>query len=411
MTAFTLLTFEAQLGITGLLFVAGICLLELCLYKYISASKFRHALPDAICFSLSLVLVAALRASFNKGETVFEIRIPYIVLVLTAAVMLIYFVFGMLRQRRQNREQISPASVRQALDNLESGICFADTEGRIILINRTMGGLISGISGAYPQTLGEIDAALESVGADGDGFYDVGGAIWRFHSDTLSGKGVNGYTQVTAQDITELYNANEKLRQNNERLRQTNEKTQLMYESLADRIREQETLNLKIRVHNDIGRSLIELSEIIEGKTEADTEAQLAALQNAVGYFSDSGGASLDSFEKSQERARRMNVELIVNGVRPAGRHETELIVTACDECVTNCKTHADGKTVFAEITDKGDAHCVRITNDGAVPTGKVREGGGLTSLRRKIEAAGGTMTVLHEPEFALIITIPKGDA
>lgn len=35
-------------------------------------------------------------------------------------------------------------------------------------------------------------------------------------------------------------------------------------------------------------------------------------------------------------------------------------------------------------------------------------EGGGLTNLRHRIEAAGGTMVVQSLPEFSLIIDVPK---
>jgi len=35
-------------------------------------------------------------------------------------------------------------------------------------------------------------------------------------------------------------------------------------------------------------------------------------------------------------------------------------------------------------------------------------EGGGLSTLRRRVERAGGTMTVQSFPQFKLTVTIPK---
>ena len=47
------------------------------------------------------------------------------------------------------------------------------------------------------------------------------------------------------------------------------------------------------------------------------------------------------------------------------------------------------------------------MTNNGAVPTEPIKEGSGLSSLRRSIEAAGGEMYTAYKPRFALLITVP----
>jgi hypothetical protein len=39
---------------------------------------------------------------------------------------------------------------------------------------------------------------------------------------------------------------------------------------------------------------------------------------------------------------------------------------------------------------------------------GELVEGGGLGSLRRKVENQGGSMVISCAPEFALTITVPK---
>ena len=50
----------------------------------------------------------------------------------------------------------------------------------------------------------------------------------------------------------------------------------------------------------------------------------------------------------------------------------------------------------------------VCFSNDGDRPDGEVTEGGGLGSLRKKVEREGGSMTVNSEPVFQLAITLPK---
>ena len=50
----------------------------------------------------------------------------------------------------------------------------------------------------------------------------------------------------------------------------------------------------------------------------------------------------------------------------------------------------------------------VCFCNDGDKPDGEVTEGGGLGSLRKKVEREGGTMMVQSDPEFTLTIALPK---
>lgn len=46
--------------------------------------------------------------------------------------------------------------------------------------------------------------------------------------------------------------------------------------------------------------------------------------------------------------------------------------------------------------------------NSGTIPTEPIKEGSGLSSLRRSIESAGGEMHTAHKPRFALLITLPS---
>ncbi len=65
--------------------------------------------------------------------------------------------------------------------------------------------------------------------------------------------------------------------------------------------------------------------------------------------------------------------------------------------------------TLFIEIEEMPDSYAVVFTNDGDVPEAStVVEGGGLGSLRRKIERAGGEMYVSGKPSFTLTLKLLK---
>lgn len=53
-----------------------------------------------------------------------------------------------------------------------------------------------------------------------------------------------------------------------------------MYERMADDIKEKEILDLKIHIHDTIGRSLLTIRDIIE--SDENTDKKLEALQEAT---------------------------------------------------------------------------------------------------------------------------------
>lgn len=217
----------------------------------------------------------------------------------------------------------------------------------------------------------------------------------------------HGFTQTIAQNVTELYQGNAQLQADNEEMKRINAQLHRMYERLADRIREQENLELKMRIHNNIGVSLIAIEEIMQGDSDADVDKQLAALKNAVSYFSDDRPALRNTFDEVRQNAAKMKVDLVLDGYIPQNAVIEGLIVAAARECVTNCVKYANGNRVVVEIREHFDVYTVTITNNGEPPKEKITEGGGLSNLRRSVEAAGGEMYLSHKPVFALILNLP----
>ena len=71
--------------------------------------------------------------------------------------------------------------------------------------------------------------------------------------------------------------------------------------------------------------------------------------------------------------------------------------------------TYAGSKELYAEFSETEGLATVCVTNDGKQPEREIVEGGGLSTLRRRVERAGGTMVVQSLLKFKLIITVPKG--
>ncbi len=246
MTYFTDAAFGTGEALCGLLFITVIVQLLFCLYQYGTESSRRRRIVNAALLIALAALMSYARAALHFPED-YPLAVPCAVLALIAAVAIVHAAAGFVREYRESRSRLTPDSIRQALDDLNSGICFADADGRIVLINRAMADLTSGITGSYPRVIGEIDDAVRSLPraeAAPSAYRTPGGSVWQTDTETLSAPGLAGFTQMTARDITELYETNERIIAENEKLAEANDKTKQMYERLSDRIREQEILEL-----------------------------------------------------------------------------------------------------------------------------------------------------------------------
>lgn len=390
-----------------LLFLAVLCEILLCALYRISCSQ--RSVHTLLRYGMTAALLIISCIYSDAGATAAPV-LPAAIAVLAALIHIPVETVFCLEYRKNH---LSPYAVKEAADDIPTGVCFADASGRIILCNRQMGALSSLLIGNYPQTAEELEKALSSPWEKSSvtkiqnepllyRFPDK--TVWRFLRAELP----DGICQFTAQNVTELYEINEHLHADNEKLKTVNEKLRRMYDRLAERIREQEILDLKMRIHDNIGASLIAVSDMMNNETDADIDSRLAVLQDAVSYLSDDRPASHGTFEEAREKARAMKVNLILKGAIPQNTVAEGLIVAAAKECVTNCVNHAKGNIVTVEVTERLDIWHITITNNGEVPKGKIIEGGGLSNLRKSVETAGGEMHISNNPVFALILNLPR---
>ena len=229
--------------------------------------------------------------------------------------------------------------------------------------------------------------------------------VWQFRTQNITVESDDRWQQITAHNVTELYNGYQKQEEINKELAEVNRKLRKMYARMEDDVKEKESLDLKVYIHDTIGRSLLTIRDII-GSGE-DTERKLEALQNAVGMLASNRVTSVSTMDEAKRTARQLGVAVKIYGYLARDTAAEELTVAAAKECVTNCIKHADGNEVYIRIAERNNCHDITITNNGRVPTGPIREGSGLSALRHSIESHGGEMHISHNPRFALLITIP----
>lgn len=307
-------------------------------------------------------------------------------------------------------------SVKDAFDNMPIAVCFFDKHGTVRLINRRMLNVSTMLLGSEMQTLTELHNALEappkqiSVTDGAVPLYNFpDGKTLRFEEKIVTDSDGASFVQVTAADVTELAERQAELRRENEQLSEANRRARQLYENMAEIVREEEILSMKMRVHDDIGHSILSARRALLSNEDIEAVRSNAAVWEKsieLLHHANNMPDQPDPMEYAEKRAEALGVRLVMNGVMPESSRLRYLFSLAVRECVTNCVRHAGGNEVCVTVSADGDSYTAMLTNNGKVPDGQIVEGGGLSALRRRIEKNNGNMTVQSFPCFALTVSL-----
>lgn len=400
-------------------------ILELWIFfsRLIRSAGLKKIMRIGILFLMSFVLMCFFLNDhrYQIGENnhpSFLLKIPIWIFLAGMSLLIICLCLLVRNEILTCRKNISAWSVKETMDDVPCGVCVSDSWGRIVLSNKKMRELSRMLIGAVLQNYEDLKQVLDGnksvqgvtrLSPENSVLYLPNGTVWMFQNYMLTEEEVAGYLQTVAFDVTEIYFNSEKIRMKNEKLELLNQKLKKMYEQIDESIREQETLKMKMQVHDSFGRSLLTIRRMLEGNKEPDyMKNQLEILKQSVYILS---GIMQDDTEKQYEEsikhAEKLGVSVEIEG-ELCDEYQVALITDkAIRECVTNCIRHAHGRRVYVQSHKIRDGWKVCITNDGERPKEGCREGGGLSALREVVERDGGEMTTKFEPEFLLALKLP----
>lgn len=303
-------------------------------------------------------------------------------------------------------------AIKEGFDRLPTAVCFFDRTGGIVLCNRQMYRLSQHLLHSDLQYLGELEQALSAppagvapVPAAENTYRFPDGTVWRFERTAVTDRYGKTYLQLTAADVTKLHRVLVQLADDNRRLAQDAEELRRLSENVAAVAREKEQLAAKSAMHDSLAACITVTKQYLAGDLDGvDAAVILREWEKSIA-FRDT--VLLPAKEKLFDSAKSSGVTLRFRGGRPSGR-PAELIYTAMQVCLSNAIQYAQATELSAILWESGGCCNVMIRNNGKPPERPIAEGGGLTNLRRRIEKAGGTMTVQSAPEFALVLRIPS---
>ena len=338
----------------------------------------------------------------------------WVISLIVVATNIVFLIFIVLKEYYYRKNYISLSAVKEGFDNLPTGLCFAKHNGMILLVNYKMIELCYEMFGVYVQNADEFwkelcrGKTLDGIEKISDGeqpeYRLSDSTIWSFKKEN-----VESVVQITASEVTDLYKLTTQLEEKNNELSEMNSRLKKYGETVDETTRSKERLETKIRIHNDLGQALLATRHSIKANSK-DYKPILDMWKRNIAVLRmetepQQNTERLQGFLKAAESA---GITIEIKGNVPEDENVEKLFITAATEALTNAVRHAKAKKLTIESTLTPDGCAVRFTNDGTKPDGAVREGGGLSSLRRKIEHSGGEMKISTKPEFLLYIKLQK---
>ena len=312
------------------------------------------------------------------------------------------------------KNTITRSSIKEGVDKISSGLCFYQQGGRVILANQRINELCFRIAGKDLQNAqkfwdllknGEPAPGVERLQKGTQPVFRLeDGTVWTFSCEEIS-----GIFQLSAADTTEIYAVTETLREKNKELEALNLRLRKYGENVDELTRAKERLETKSRIHSELGQALLASRRYLAGGSDEE-EIPLEQWRGSIAMLRKE--AQQRSNEKPLEMLKRISastgISTQITGALPDSEDVQRMFVEAAAEALTNAISHARAKTLYMTLTETELSYSASFRNDGTRPDGEITEGGGLGSLRKKLEREGGSMEIISRPDFELLVTLPK---
>ena len=319
---------------------------------------------------------------------------------------------------REIRTGISELSVKHLIDSLHTGVLFCEREGFILLSNTQMQRLMTDITGKverngqkfYEMLLrGEIDPRCQITQLENQNVIILpDGSAWIFTMTELPIKRKT-YSQLTATDITERWKLTAELQEQNKDLSRRQEELTEAIANLHVISRERETQKAKIRTHDILSGRLTLLRNAIHKEQKPDysmlrtlSEGLIEELRSAEGAL-----APQDELDIMKQTFASIGVDILFDGSLPADSGKGQLFVDIAREAITNAVRHGLATQVRISAEEVADESRMQITNNGHGSSEIIKEGGGITGMRRRLSEWSGELAISTASQFSLNVAIP----
>ena len=307
-------------------------------------------------------------------------------------------------------------AVKEALDTLPSAVCYFTAAGNVKLCNTAMCDLIRKITQNDLQTLDELNEALDScnqntgVIREGNLFLFPDGHAWQYSVDKVTAADGRIYTEAVLSDVTELYEKRQKLQRQSRELKKMYRELKILSANVLEMTREEEILNLKSRLHDQMNMGVAAIRQILrQNTTSEENAAAIAQFRRAIQVLQEENAYPQDDIAEFIRDAEVSGIRVEITGDFPEEKEVLHLLLPVLREACVNAARHADASVLYITAERKSNAVRLLLTKAGRQPQQEVIPRGGLVDLGRRLAEAGGKIEIQSQPQFLLTVTLPIG--
>ena len=370
-----------------------------------------------VVFLITSGLCVRSRVFGGEQDSMILFKIPYAFLFIMGICGYLFAGIQMFGIFKRCRNYLKENAIQESLDNLPSGIVFFDGNGMPKLMNRRMHQICMNLAGRDIQNITELEEALskplkEQVFFDDDlkvyGFSD--GSVWKFSEKEIITTGGDRFSQFLASEVSELYQSKVLLKRENQKLQEMSAAMKELSKNVVTLTREEETLSMKMRVHDNLGYSVLAAQRMLMRESEEDRDIFLSQWKQTLDLLNKDNESVEDEqlHRQVQDRAKFLGVKIIYTGEKIWESHIFRLLDIILLEALSNCVRHAGASELYVKFGSAEHEWGVVITDNGQKPEKNIKEGGGLSGIRKKVEQCGGTLRICSDPIFSITVKIPK---
>ncbi len=396
----------------------GVYMMPMVLAKQKKLPKYLVILGTGICLAMLGIFSSNIRVQktgISLPETTKWVsQQPVLFTASLLLLILAYMIYLLVKECRRRKVAITQFSIKEGLDSLSSGLCFCGPNGRVILVNTCMNDLCHKLTGhdlqnadVFWQQLqsGQVNTNAVRLSANtSPSFLFHDGTVWSFDWEKL-----DGIFQLTAADVTQIYSLTSKLEEENKQLEVLNQRLRDYGEKADALTRARERLEIKVKVHGTLGQALLATRRYLQDEVVAPNEAMDLWKHSVAVLHKEAIQEKPQPLQSLKKAAAATGMSLKLKGEIPKDAKVRQLFLQAAAESLTNAISHAKAKTLYVDFTEDPYTYRVSIYNDGSLPAGPIREGGGLSTLRKNAERIGGQLEIRSVPQFILTVTVGKG--
>ena len=249
--------------------------------------------------------------------------VPIIIITFLVALLVVSWILFFIRWNKNN---VTVASVKDAINDMEAGIVCSNEMGVPVMVNPNMEYLCEYITGKPLLNANFLwDSMVNNNLKEGCEVIDQGntlllqiptGRIFKLKRRQIRVDEIL-LNELFATEITNLYKASIELKEGNERLESMNNRMKNLNDTITRVTIEREVLGMKIKVHDNLGRSLLSAKRYLVSGEGNLSEIISEWRENTHLIDSDMDTQKTDEYSLMFKTAKDVGVTIKVQGILP----------------------------------------------------------------------------------------------